>query len=48
MIDLIQFHSSHVPTEDYSHMMMEDEFMVVEIIVESMVMMEAKNSLSQE
>jgi hypothetical protein len=29
-------------------MMMEDEFMVVEIIVESMVMMEAKNSLSQE
>jgi hypothetical protein len=29
-------------------MMMEDEFMVVEIIMESMVMMEAKNSRSQE
>jgi hypothetical protein len=42
MIDLIQFPSPHVPKEDYSHMMMRDENMAVEIIVASMVMMLAK------
>jgi hypothetical protein len=32
MIDLIQSPLPHVPTEDYSHVMMGDEVMVVEII----------------
>jgi hypothetical protein len=46
MIDLIQFPSPHVPTEDYSHIMVGDKVMVVEIIVESMVMMKATTSPS--
>jgi hypothetical protein len=46
MIDLIQFPSPHVPTEDYSHIMVGDEVMVVEIIVESMVLMKAAKSPS--
>jgi hypothetical protein len=48
MIDLIQFPSSHVPTEDYSHIMVGDEVMDVEIIVESMVMMKVNKSPSLE
>jgi hypothetical protein len=47
MIDLIQFPSPHVPIKDYSHIMVGDEFMVVEIIVElMMMMMKAAKSLS--
>jgi hypothetical protein len=42
MIDLIQLPSSHVPTEDYSKIMVGDEVMVVEIVVESMTMIKAK------
>jgi hypothetical protein len=34
MIDLIKFSSPHVPTEDYSHIMVGDKVMVVEIIME--------------
>jgi hypothetical protein len=42
MIDLIHFSSSpHVPTKDYSHIMVGDEVMAMEIIVESMAMMTA-------
>jgi hypothetical protein len=48
MIGIIQFPSPHVPIEDYSHIMVGDEFMVVEIVVESMVMMKAKKSPSPE
>jgi hypothetical protein len=44
MIDLIQLPSPHVPTEDYSHIMVGDEVMTVEIIMESVVMMKAKKS----
>jgi hypothetical protein len=44
MIDLIQLPSPHVPTEDYSHIMVGDEVMMVEIITESVVMMKAKKS----
>jgi hypothetical protein len=43
MIDLIQFPSPHVPTEDYSHIMVGDEFMAVEIVVESMMMKAVKS-----
>jgi hypothetical protein len=48
MIDLIQFPSPHVPTEDYSHIIVGDEVMAVEIIVESTPMMKAKKSPSPE
>jgi hypothetical protein len=48
MIDLIQFPSYYVPTKDYSHMMVGDEVMAVEIIVESMAMMKTNKSLSLE
>jgi hypothetical protein len=34
-----------VPTDYYSHIMVGNEFIVVEIIVELMVMMKAKKSL---
>jgi hypothetical protein len=47
MIDLIKFSSPHVPTEDYSHIMVGDKVMMVVIIVESMVMMKAKKSPSR-
>jgi hypothetical protein len=47
-IDLIQFPSPHVPTEDYSHIMVGNEVMVVDIVVESMVMMNAVKSPSTE
>jgi hypothetical protein len=33
-----------VPIEDYSHIMVGDEVMMVEIIMESVVMMKAKKS----
>jgi hypothetical protein len=33
-----------VPTEDYSHIMVGDEVMMVEIIMGSVVMMKAKKS----
>jgi hypothetical protein len=46
MIDLIQFPSPHVPIENFSHIMVGDEVMVVEIIVESMVLMKAAKSPS--
>jgi hypothetical protein len=46
VIDLIQFPSPHVHIEDYSHIMVGDEVMAVEIIVDSMVIMKAKNSPS--
>jgi hypothetical protein len=39
MIDLIQFPSPYVPTEDYSHIMVGYEFMAVEIVMESIMMM---------
>jgi hypothetical protein len=42
MIDLIQFLSPYVPIEDHSHIM------VVEIVMESMVMMKAAKSPSSE
>jgi hypothetical protein len=47
MIDLIQFSSPHVPTVDYSHIMVGDEVMVVEIIVKSMMMKAAKAPSSE-
>jgi hypothetical protein len=47
MIDLIQSPLPHVPTEDYSHIMMGDEVMVVEIMMLSM-MMKATKSFSLE
>jgi hypothetical protein len=43
MINLIQFPSPHVPTQDYSHIMVGDKVMVVEIVVESMMMKVAKS-----
>jgi hypothetical protein len=43
MIDHIQFPSPHVHTEDYSHIMVVDEVMVVEIVVKSMMMMKRQN-----
>jgi hypothetical protein len=46
MIDLIQFRSCHVPIEDYSYIMAGDEFMVVEIVVELVVMMKVAKSPS--
>jgi hypothetical protein len=46
MTDLIQFPSPHVHIEDYSHIMVGDEVMVVEIVVESMMMMKAMKSPS--
>jgi hypothetical protein len=48
MIGIIQFLSPHVLTEDYSHIMVGYEVMVVEINVKSMVMMKAKKSPSPE
>jgi hypothetical protein len=48
MIYLIQFPSPHVPTKDYSHMMVGDEIMAVEIVVESMSMMNTKKTPSTE
>jgi hypothetical protein len=47
-IDIIQFPSPHVPTEDYSHIMVGDEVMVVEIVVEWMLMRKATKSSSLE
>jgi hypothetical protein len=46
IIDLIQFSSTHVPIEDYSHILIANEVMVVEIFVDSMVVMKVKNSTS--
>jgi hypothetical protein len=46
MIDLIQFPSTREPIEDYSLMMMGDEVMAVEIFVDSMAVMNVKNSPS--
>jgi hypothetical protein len=43
MINLIQFPSPHVPTQDYSHIMVGDKVMVAEIVVESMMMKVAKS-----
>ena len=48
MIDLIQFHPPHMPTEDYSHMVMGDEVMAGEIVVVMMVMKMASNFPSPE
>jgi hypothetical protein len=36
-----------VPTKNYSHIILGDEVMAVEIVVESMEMMKAKKSLYQ-
>jgi hypothetical protein len=43
MIDHIQFPSPHVHIEDYSHIMVVDEVMLVEIVVKSMMMMKRQN-----
>jgi hypothetical protein len=48
MIRIIQFLSPHVLTEDYSHIMVGYEVMVVEIVLKSMVTMKAKKSPSPE
>jgi hypothetical protein len=44
MIDFIQLPLPYVPIDDYSHIMVGDEVMTVEIIIESVVMMKTKKS----